>query len=241
MNLVCSFFNKEMYRNSNFEITKKRNNEYIKSLIENLNCKEIKKLHLFIDNEYSLNILKNITNEYENKDKIIIIIFNKQPTFSDFFKYIFKNIIDEPVMICNSDINLYKCDIKLIDHFIMNKNYVFCITRHESIKHKPLIDKRVFSHDAYIFKSPLNEDIIKDSNFFQNLKGSDNMMVFLFQKYNYITLNPCLQIIIIHNHKSDFREKNYKRINNKKYNKNYKFVVARYCSLDYKTDSIKYI
>lgn len=238
MNIITSFFNKSIYRNSDNSTSIIRNNEYNECLVKNMMLPYIKKIYLFIDDEYSLNILDKLIENNDNKHKIVKIEHNKQALFSDYFKYAYDNLCDEVIAICNSDIYFYQYDQKLINKFIIDKGYIFCLTRHETVDYKPLIDKRKGSHDVYIFKSPLNNGLIEDSKFKQNLKGSDDIIVFLFQKYGYRTLNPCLQIKIIHNHKSDFREINYKRINNKYHFKDYKVKRAEYCNLDSETGKI---
>lgn len=241
MNIITSFFNKPIYNNSDETTSIIRNNEYNECLIKNMMFPYIKKIYLFIDNEYSLNVLNKLIENNDNKDKIVKIEHNKQALFSDYFKYIFDNLYNEVIAICNSDIYFHKYDQELINKFIIEKGNTFCLTRHETIDYKPLIDKRKGSYDVYIFKSPLNNGLINDSKFKQNLKGSDDMIVFLFQKYGYITLNPCLQIKIIHNHKSDFRETNYKRINNKHYFNDYEYKRANHCYLDVETEQITLI
>jgi hypothetical protein len=218
INLVTSFFNK----NSDNDILVKRNNEFNSTLIKNLESPFIKKIHLFIEDEYSLSILNNIIkNNIVYNNKIIIIKFNKQPMYSDFFNYSFNNLKEEIVMIANSDIYLDKCDNYLLNKYILQKNNVFSLTRYENENDKPLIDKYEGSHDAYIFKSPLNNDISTRSNFTQNNWGSENLVNSLIIKNNYTILNPCFQIKIIHNHATQYRNEDRKRINNKDYMHDY--------------------
>ena len=167
INLVTSFYNKR----TDDDILIKRNNEYNSTLIKNLESPYIKKIHLFIEDEYSLSILNNILNNNGYNNKIIIIMFNKQPMYSDFFNYSFNNLKEEIVMIANSDIYLDKCDNYILDKYILQKNNVFSLPRYENENDKPLIDKYQGSHDVYIFKSPLNNDISTRSNFTQNNWG----------------------------------------------------------------------
>lgn len=242
IHLITSFFNKQKYNNGDDKLSIMRNNEYNECVIKNIQSPYISKLHLFIDNDYSLNILEELIKDIEKKDKVIKIMFNKQPLISDFFKYSIENLDGEVVMISNSDIYLSKCDKKLINKFIIEDNDVFCLTRFENEEKCPLIyNKKICSHDSYIFKSPINKKIIDDSKFKQNLKGSDNLMVFLFQKYCKKTYNPCLQIKIIHRHYSDLREHRYKRINNTRFMKDYKFVYAPPCKIDPNTFDFTFI
>jgi len=220
INLVTSFFNKK----TDNELLKKRNNEYNITLIKNLESPFIKKLHLFIEDEYSLSILNNIiNNNIDYNNKIIKIMFNKQPMYSDFFKYSFDNIKEEIVMIANSDIYLDKCDNYILDKYVLEKNNVFSLTRYENEIDKPLIDNYQGSHDVFIFKSPLNEDISIRSNFTQNNWGSENLVISLLFNNNYTVINPCFQIKIIHNHETELRNDNRIRINTTDYMNDYKY------------------
>lgn len=220
IHLITSFFNKKTEN----EILIKRNNEYNFTLIKNLESPFIKKIHLFIENEYSLSVLNNIINtkpEYNNK--IIKIIFNKQPMYSDFFKYSFDNLREEIIMISNSDIYLDKCDNYILTKYILEKNNVFSLTRYENENDKPLIDKYQGSHDVFIFRSPLENDIYERSNFTQNNWGSENLVISLLKKNNYTVLNPCFQIKIIHNHDSQYRNEDRIRISNTDYMHDYDY------------------
>lgn len=242
IHLITSFFNKKKYNRADDKLSSIRNNEYNECVIKNISSPYIIKLHLFIQDTYSLDILNELIKDLEGKDKVVKIMFNKQPLISDFFDYSFKNLKGEIVMMSNSDIYLSNCNNKLIKKFIIEDEDVFCLTRHENEVDKSLIvNKKICSHDSYIFKSPINENIINDSKFKQNLKGSDNLLVFLFQKYNKKTYNPCLQIKIIHKHKSDLREHKYHRINNTNFMKDYKFVYAPPCEIDPDTFKFNFI
>jgi adenylate kinase family enzyme len=229
INLVTSFFNKK----TDNDILVKRNNEFNLTLIKNLESPFIKKIHLFIEDEYSLSILNNIIkNNIVYNNKIIIIKFNKQPMYSDFFNYSFNNLKEEIVMIANSDIYLDKCDNYLLNKYIQQKNNVFSLTRYENENDKPLIDNYIGSHDAYIFKSPLNNDISTRSNFTQNNWGSENLVNSLIINNNYTVLNPCFQIKIIHNHETQYRNEDRKRINNKDYMDDYETYLIYPTILD---------
>ena len=197
INLITSFFNK------NIESYKERNEEYNNTLINNLKCDYIEKIHLFLEDAYSEEILDNLINQENIKNKIIKIYYNKQPTYSDFFQYANNNLNNKIIMVSNSDIYLNNYDDELIKYYIENKNNIFCLTRFENEIDKPLIDHYQGSHDSFIFKSPINKNIIDNSNFKQNIWGSENIIIWLFYKNNYKLFNPCNQIKIIHLHKSN--------------------------------------
>jgi hypothetical protein len=218
INLITSFFNK------NIEAYKKRNEEYNNTLINNLKCDHLEKIHLFVEDEYSEQILDNIIKQEDIKNKVIKIFFNKQPSYSDFFQYANNNLINKIIMVSNSDIYLNNCDDALIKSYIENKNNIFCLTRFEDEINKPLIDNYEGSHDSFIFKSPINKNIIENSNFKQNTWGSENLVIWLFYKNNYNLLNPCYQIKIVHLHKTNLRENDRRRINNTEFMHDYQTI-----------------
>lgn len=214
IHLVTSFFNKNKYGNYEEDILKKRNLEYNNCLINNLKNPDIEKLHLFIENDNSLSILNDILESYPSfKNKVEKILFNKQPLYSDFFDYANNKLKDNIVMISNSDIYLESCDNIKLNKFVNEENHVFCLTRHEHDDSKPLIDKYLFSHDSFIFKSPVSNEIIEKSKFYQNIPGSENVIIYLFSKNNYKLLNPCFQFKIKHLHEINVRDYKGERLN----------------------------
>lgn len=232
INIITSFFNKIKYGNHNEDLLKQRNEEYNTCLLYNLKNVNIEKLHLFVEDEYSLNILNNILeNNFQFKNKVNIILFDKQPLYSDFFKYSNEKLKDKIVMITNSDIYLENSDNdKLINHIKKKKN-IFCLTRHEYDDTKRLIDKYMGSHDSFIFQSPLNNQIIEKSNFYQNIPGSENLIIYLLYKNNYKLFNPCFQFKIKHLHKSEVRCYKGQRINNTSYMKDFKMIKVNPCTV----------
>jgi hypothetical protein len=201
INLITSFF---IYNEEN-EILKNRNKELTNSLINNLNSEFIKKIHLFIENDNVLEII----NKLEKKDKINIIFFKKQPLYSDFFEYSINNLENEICMISNSDIYLDYCDLNCINNI---SNNIFCLTRYEYDLSCPLISNYEGSHDAFIFKSPLNKEILPYLKHNQNLWGSENVVIDTLIDFGYKLFNPCYQIKIIHLHQTNYRDENRQRI-----------------------------
>jgi len=212
INLVTSFYNKK----SDDPCVNERNNEINSTLISNLKSESIKKIHLFLDDEYSLSILNNNIingNEfYENK--IVKLLHYKQAKYSDFFSYAYDNLKYEIVMISNSDIYLYSCCNYIVNKYVNEQSQILALTRHETPDYKPLIDNYEGSHDAFIFNSPIKEDIHMRSNFTQNNWGSENLVISLLVNNGYTLRNTCYQVIVMHNHKSKLRNDNRVRINN---------------------------
>src|SRR3990172_1391836 len=185
-----------------------RKAEIIKCLNKNLENSDIVKIHLFLDNDECFNFIKTGT----NNDKITIIAIGKQPLYSDLIKYA-NTLTGQICMISNSDIWLNQISDKHLLEMLRNKNIVYDLTRKEHDFSCPLINKYEGSHDVFIFESPLNDQIIKHVQFVQNVDGSENVMIYELAKYGYKLYNPCKQIVIIHEHESNLRDPNRKRIN----------------------------
>jgi hypothetical protein len=115
-------------------------------------------------------------------------------------------------MITNSDIYLHEIDINCINKI---SNNVYALTRYEHDLSSPLIDKFCKSHDAFIFKSPVNIDLEKAKHV-QNVRGSENSIIDNLIENGNKLYNPCYQIKIVHLHASMLRDKGRIRIHNGK-------------------------
>ena len=200
INLITSF-----YLSKNIE----RQKELDDTLINNNNSLYISKIHLFLDNEECSEYLNKLIND---RSKIVIIKIGNQPLYSDLFQYA-NTLPNEICMISNSDIWLK--EIKkdyLINTLQQQHNIVYSLTRHEHDNSCPLIDNYLGSHDVFMFKSPINSNIIKRINHPQNVWGSENVLLYELQKFSRI-YNPCRSIIIVHEHKSGERNDDRIRIN----------------------------
>ena len=216
---------------TSFYITKNndRMNELVKALDKNLQNKYINNIHLFVDDKKCVDYLKNKYNKlFFNKIKICKI--GKQPLYSDLFTYC--NTLKQKIcMIINSDIWLYSIDnINIFDKLKENKQKtIFSLTRHEHDFSRPLIENYKGSHDAFIFISPIDNKIIKHVKHKQNVWGSENVVLYELNKVKYKLYNPCIQIKIIHEHKSEIRNGERKRINTGDINGDGIFSIRTYC------------
>lgn len=186
-----------------------RNNELLECLYKNLNNELIEKIHLYVDNIKALN--KAI--EIDKNNKIIVVNIGKQPTYHDMFKYTMDNLKNCICMISNSDIYLYKCDMKLIDKL---ENNIYALSRHENN-----LKCEVYgwgSHDAFIFKPNfLKYEILEGMNHTQNIAGSDDNIINILCDNGYKLYNFCFDIVIVHLHSSNHRTYDSNKIANGKY------------------------
>lgn len=227
INLISTFYLSK-YNNL---LDNERTNELIQALMNNLNSDIIKKIHLFIDENDTLEKLNEIKSNNINSDKIVIIYINKQPTYHDFFNYSLNNLPNQICMISNSNIYLNLYDINLIN-LLNYEKYCYALTRYEHDMKNPLIDNYLGSHDCYIFNSKFldNRIICENTNFKQNLPGIETRIIKSFCDLNYKVFNPCKQIKIVHLHKTNLRNYN---INNwiglHKYGDNETFKNSCWC------------
>lgn len=200
INIISTFYVSKYLSQLDNERTK----ELVSSLQNNIKSNIVKKIHLFVDDEDSLNTLKEVSN---NSDKVKVIAIQKQPTYNDFFNYILNNLKNDICMITNSDIYIDIYDERLLN-LLQDNKYMYTLTRYEYDMSCPLINSYGGSHDCYIFHSKfLDNSIIRKehTNFKQNLPGIETHIISTFCKSGFKAFNPCRQIKIVHLHKTQLR------------------------------------
>ena len=208
INLITSFYIIDETDETNEKILQ-RNNEILECLYQNLNNDLIEKIHLYVDNITALNKALEI----DKNNKIIVVNIGNQPTYYDMFKYSIDNLKDSICMISNSDIYLYKCDIKVLEKLEDN---IFALSRHEH----DLICKVIGfgSHDAFMFRPCyLNYEILQDMHHKQNIAGSDDNIVNILCDNGFKLYNPCFEIMLVHLHFSNIRTYDSVKIAHGKY------------------------
>ena len=206
--------NKEDYNNDTCKLNiitsfyvpkhKERTLELRKSLQNNINHEHVENIYLFLDkNEDKKYIDENIN---DPKNKIIIYRIGKQPTYSELFKCANK-CENKSCMVTNSDIWLYPftdTSKKLIDLLNNNKNLVYILARHEHDLISSEVNKGI-AFDSFIIKNNINQNILKNLNFFQNRLGSEHVVKGHLLKGKYKLYSPSKDLKIIHEHKSEVR------------------------------------
>lgn len=198
INLITSFYISKL----NHPKIKKRNKEIQECLNKNINSIFIEKIYLYLDDEIALNYVKNL-----NTNKITIIDIGKKPLYSDLFGYGINNLQGKICMISNSDIYLHDCDLNVINK-LNEDNTVFSLSRYEYDMSCPQITGYGGSHDSFIFKSPLNTELLNHIQHLQHYWNSEGVVLYELNKIGAKLYNPCYQIKTVHLHKSDIREPN---------------------------------
>lgn len=178
----------------------------------------------------------------DDNDNVFFMIIKKRPTYKVIFDYTDK--INDVWILCNADIYYPYDNIdKLRKALTINyDNNFICLTRYDKVineknqytnnddGHKIQRSNETYitqhkdgcSIDTWIYKSP-----IKSNNCNYNIElgrlGCDGMMNYQLSK-SYSVINPCLDIISIHNHKQKIL-----------YTKSF---VVDYCGVKYKSPRV---
>lgn len=199
INLITSFF---------IPKEKERQEEILRCLVQNIHCKYITRIYLFMEKKEDIVFLQKKINP---KGKIQLILWNKQPTYADYLKTA-NQLQGEICMISNSDIWLKSCDQELINLLKINNNICYSLTRYEKDKNNNIKllmsgwndNNPVGSFDSFIFKSPIQVDYSL-INHIQNRPGSEHVFKTELEYVGIKFFNPCYDIITIHEHLSNVR------------------------------------
>jgi hypothetical protein len=201
INLITTF-----YISTNFY----RNNELRKCLDLNLENPLIEKIHLYLDDDNALNYVTEL-----NNNKINIISVGKKPLYSDLFGYGINELNGKICLVSNADIFLYECNLDVLNK-LNEPGVVIALTRYEHDLSCPLIREYRGSHDCFMFKSPLNTDILQHIQHVQHHWNSEGVVLFELNRIGAKLYNPCHQIKIVHLHASNEREPNRIRYSNER-------------------------
>lgn len=199
MEIIQSFY---------YSSNEQRQQEIEHTLTENLNKHFVNKIHLFIEDK---DMERFNASQYASNSKVNVVNHNSQPTYPQLFRYgcTLDNVI---CCVCNSDIEFRINDENL---FLLNRlsnlKELYLLTRHEHDLTKPQIDTYRGSHDAIIFHSDTFNNTINNIdlsyiNYIQNTSGIEALLtIFFIDHIVYQVTNPCYQIVLVHNHKSQVR------------------------------------
>jgi hypothetical protein len=191
INLILNVYSE---KNSN------RNNEFIYCLNKNISNQDIKRIIVLTTEEDVQKIEKN--------DKIIQIILNKRPTYTDFFS-ITKNFKENINIISNSDIIIPPETTSKISDYLIDDKICLALTRWDILDLNNQVYKffnRKDSQDSWFFLGEVN--LVAD--FTLGLPGCDGSIAYLLKKNGYNVLNPSLTLRTYHLHLSNIR--NYNKI-----------------------------
>ncbi len=194
----------EYFENSN----KARDDEVLKAIHNNITLNIFDKIYIFTE---SLTI--NIFNP-----NVEIIKINERMTFKKMFEYINELSGNDHInVICNNDIYFDNTLLKLKDYDLNNKflallrrnvledgtSELFEFDKNDCFNR---VGHRTDSQDAWIFKGYIK--VPHNANFYFDILGSNNRIIFLMEELGYNVLNPCYDIYIYHLHLTNSKHYN---------------------------------
>lgn len=206
---------------------RERQDEYIQCILQNASCSCVSRLGLLVQDTPSLVALKSIVVPQLRalgKDKEGTLIVGKvvpflhqnapeQPTYSDLFhlgnkmSILFQN---KATMVCNADIALLDqtFNFPYVQKLLEREKVALALTRYENefTEECPLIDDYRGSHDAFIFRAPLPQEVVAAVNHPQNCYKAENIVIAELQRAAFHLLNPCRSVKIFHKHQSQVRQ-----------------------------------
>ena len=181
---------------------KKRHNENLKCLNENINNQYISKIYLLNEKIYNDDEMDNIVS-----DKIEQVNINKRLTYKDFFDFCKNKALEGYIILSNSDI-YFNSTLKNIYTTPLSKNKSCYIQLRLDFPKLNIFGPRKDSQDAWLFHS-INIPSGEKYNFYLGKPGCDNKIAYLLYKDGYKLYNEPYRIETIHVHNTGIR--NYTR------------------------------
>ena len=133
-------------------------------------------------------------------DKVLEVLINKRPTFSDFVSFANNETDTDIKIIANSDI-YFDVTLKIAKDCLID-NEIYCLTRWDEEARCIKFYNNFKSQDAWIFRGSLTENI---GNYYMGLPGCDNRFAKELLDSGRRIDNPSLTIRAIHVHGSNLR------------------------------------
>jgi len=175
------------------------------TLINNNYNNIIDEIHLFVEKDYNLDFLNDIS-------KITIIKTHKRLSYKMVFDYTNNMNNNNIILLANSDI-YFNETLKRI-HYLNYDNTFYALTIHEIIDGTLSKKNNDWgSQDVWIWKPPINiKKTYNNTDYFDQEDGiilgmgaCDHRILKIMEDNGYNIRNVCRKIICIHNHKNDYR------------------------------------
>ena len=186
-----------------------RDMEYLTSINENVNCKLIDKIYVFISDYSVLNI---------ESTKIEIVKLDKRPSFKFLFQWSNENLPSEKCIISNTDI-FFDDTLSHFSEFNLTNQFI-ALTRWDLVPYNGGLGIQFYNHpwrgdittgqlsqDSWIFQTPVKID--ERCDFLMGKPGCDNRIVQIMHEQGYDVKNPSSQIITKHLHLTNYRTYNH--------------------------------
>ncbi|EPY41004.1 hypothetical protein AGDE_02921 [Angomonas deanei] len=232
MNIVTSYFKVKRIEGSVFvgetslKYANERQREYLTALTHNAAHADVQRVLLLVEGadayrHFREHVLFNpALFPPLSLAKIIPILrlHHAQPTYAELFYQANQLLQHSLTMVCNADVHLSPTSfsVKAVQGMFSAMEakgngaqpLALALTRHESdnVADAPLVYDYRGSHDAFILKPPLPLDVLAGVTHPQNCYQSENIVIHELKKGGYTVLNPCLDLILVHQHAVDLRQ-----------------------------------
>lgn len=194
--------------------SKQREREYLSSLRHNVHHPQVCSVHIL--SEEPVHIVAEILRVAGfPSSKLVVRPSEGRPTYKDLFSYASRASHGSLVMVVNADVILGDGFAEVTD---VPPSLMLAISRQEfpnsshcgpnacaSYKNSA---NGVLSHDAWLFKAPLPVAFLDAVDFYPNLPGAENVVIHELRKAQLRIANPCISLVLYHNHCSGIREHN---------------------------------
>ncbi|XP_068746011.1 uncharacterized protein [Montipora capricornis] len=191
-----------------------RQNEYIYCLQRNLLNPHVEAIHILFESLEEPAFIKALRLRMDWK--LVFIFLGRRMRYKDAFGYASHVLIRKNTMLMNGDCYI-DTGFEHLDETILSKKTMYALTRHETAENVRLCGvtdfcgptaKYIGSHDAFLFRllSPLSREFLDKVDYFNNMWGIEQVLMFNLRKYERFTIkNPCRILRIVHHHCSGFR------------------------------------
>eukprot|EP01012_Entosiphon_sulcatum_P031708 TRINITY_DN40408_c0_g1_i1.p1 TRINITY_DN40408_c0_g1~~TRINITY_DN40408_c0_g1_i1.p1 ORF type:complete len:397 (-),score=22.50 TRINITY_DN40408_c0_g1_i1:15-1205(-) len=194
-----------------------RRNELLASFGSNIGC--VSEIHLLVEVSPGQPLESVVTGLPSSNSRLVLVKHTGRPLYKDLFAYA-NTLKGRTVAVQNSDIT-WTADAaqKAVSYVHLaaqaNVTAALALSRHPNphCKERNQCIDYNGSHDVFVFLSPLRQDVLDKLDFAQNRIGAENRVIFELRVAGLTVLNPCRQIITVHEHCSAKRTTPTDRIN----------------------------
>ncbi|XP_068709562.1 uncharacterized protein [Montipora foliosa] len=191
-----------------------RQNEYIYCLQRNLLNPHVEAIHILFESLEEPAFIKALRLRMDWK--LVFHFLGRRMRYKDSFGYASHFLIRKNTMLMNGD-NYIDTGFEHLDETILGNKTMYALTRHETaenVKRCGVTDfcgptaNYIGSHDAFLFRliSPLSREFLDKVDYFNNMGGIEQVLMFNLRKYERFTIkNPCRILRIVHHHCSGYR------------------------------------
>ncbi|CAH1784835.1 unnamed protein product [Owenia fusiformis] len=185
-----------------------RQQEFLETLIENINNSVVGSVRLMIETEEAVEYIKS--QNLKHIEKIIFHRIQSNHTYKEAFTYANDNLFGKFVIFMNGDIVLGDGFEKLDLRRLLVTRTAYALTRHADHLHRCDMDNfclkanYIGSHDVFVFhlKPKIEEKTLSVLDFPTNSHGAENVLIDILRSdMKYTVLNPCYVLKLCQNNR----------------------------------------